>query len=108
MLVTEEQAKGSKWCPMTRFAGKVTLNRGNPGPKARFYNHLFRTFFPRLHSEFRGKFFRCYGSGCMMWRWADKNSQRGYCGLAGTPVGLAGTPVMGDVLSTEMSAANKR
>jgi hypothetical protein len=104
MLVTEKQAKGSMWCPMARVrwqARPVTFNRGNPGPKARLYNHLFRTFFPGLHSLFRGKYFRCYGSGCMMWRWAGKNSQFGYCGLAGTPV-------MGDLLTADMAADQRR
>jgi len=48
----------------------------------------------------RGHFFRCQGSGCMMWRWETKGPppseeprkgsplsepRKGYCGLAGTP-----------------------
>jgi hypothetical protein len=39
----------------------------------------------------RGHFFRCQGSGCMMWRWETKDApplsepRKGYCGLAGTP-----------------------
>jgi hypothetical protein len=47
-------------------------------------------FFPRLHHQMRGHFFRCQGSGCMMWRWEAKDlrtsePRKGYCGLAGTP-----------------------
>jgi hypothetical protein len=48
-------------------------------------------FFPRLHHEFRGHFFRCQGAGCMMWRWEANmprtpEARKGYCGLAGTPL----------------------
>jgi hypothetical protein len=91
MLVTEQQAKDTMWCPMVRIrwqARPVVFNRSNPGAKARLYNHIFRTFFPRLHYQMRGKYFRCAGSGCMMWRWQDPaklQRRRGYCGLAGTP-----------------------
>lgn len=48
-------------------------------------------FFPRLWWLYRGKYFRCWGSGCMMWRWEGGGSQRGYCGLSGAaiPMGLA-------------------
>ena len=49
-------------------------------------NVFFRTFFPRLHWLFRAKFFRCYASGCMMWRWADRDAKTGFCGLAGNPL----------------------
>jgi len=89
MIVTEQQAKRSLWCPMARVRWQsrvVAFNRGNPGHWDRFKNALFRTFFPRLHWLYRGKFFRCFGSGCMMWRWEDKKMQRGFCGLAGNPV----------------------
>jgi hypothetical protein len=89
MLVTEQHAIKTMWCPMARIRWRsrvVAFNRSNPGPKDRLINALFRTFFPRLHWLFRAKYFRCMGSGCMMWRWADKNSQQGYCGLAGNPV----------------------
>jgi hypothetical protein len=110
MLVTEEEAKQTKWCPMIKLRWQsrpVTFNRSNPGPRARFNNWIFRTFFPRWHFLMRGNFFRCYGSGCMMWRWEkplesakpngkkpeDKKAQAkkaqerlGYCGLAGMPL----------------------
>ncbi|MCJ2165878.1 MULTISPECIES: hypothetical protein [unclassified Pseudodesulfovibrio] len=28
----------------------------------------------------------CQVTLCMMWRWADKDREKGYCGLAGNPV----------------------
>jgi hypothetical protein len=114
MLVTEQDAIMKKWCPMIRLrweARPFAFNRSNPGRSARFRNMLYRIFFPRLHHEMRGHFFRCQGSGCMMWRWETKDPppsppsqeprkgspseqrkgspppepRRGYCGLAGTP-----------------------
>jgi hypothetical protein len=91
MLITEEQAKRTMWCPMVRVRWKsrvVSANRVNPGPQDRLFNAAFRWFFPRLHHLYRAKYFRCWGSGCMMWRWEGNNSQRGYCGLAGSPIGL--------------------
>jgi hypothetical protein len=34
----------------------------------------------------------CLGAACMMWRWekgeAEGDDPRGYCGLAGTPIGM--------------------
>ena len=87
MIVNEQVAQRTKWCPMARArfpGGVVAFNRGNPGVKARFYNAFFRTFFPRLHWVYRAKFFRCFGSGCMMWRWHDIDKKEGYCGLAGS------------------------
>jgi hypothetical protein len=90
MLVTEEHAKRTMWCPMVRLrwqARVVSFNRANPGRQPRLFNALFRTFFPRLHWLYRAKYFRCWASGCMMWRWKPGDSQhRGYCGLAGTPL----------------------
>jgi len=88
MIVTELQAKRGMWCPLTRVRWKGTLvawNRSNPGAWDRFKNALFRTFFPRLHWVFRLKFTRCFGSGCMMWRWSDRDAKKGFCGLAGNP-----------------------
>ena len=112
MLVTEQDAIMKKWCPMIRLrweARPFAFNRSNPGRSARFRNMLYRIFFPRLHHEMRGHFFRCQGSGCMMWRWETKDDpppsqeprkgsaseprkgspplepRKGYCGLAGTP-----------------------
>lgn len=89
MVVTERQAKAGMWCPMVRVrwkGGPVAFNRSNPGPSARLFNALFRTFFPRLHWLYRLKFSRCAGSGCMMWRWADRDAKKGFCGLAGNPL----------------------
>jgi hypothetical protein len=110
MLVTEQDAIMKKWCPVIRLrweARPLAFNRSNPGRSARFRNMLYRIFFPRLHHEMRGHFFRCQGSGCMMWRWETKirprhrsrarnphwsrarspplEPRKGYCGLAGTP-----------------------
>ena len=112
MLVTEQDAIMKQWCPMIRLrweARPFAFNRSNPGRSARFRNMMYRIFFPRLHHEMRGHFFRCQGSGCMMWRWETKDpppseeprkgssskgssskgspsaSRKGYCGLAGTP-----------------------
>jgi hypothetical protein len=102
MLITEQDAVMKKWCPMIRLRWEsrpFAYNRSNPGRSARFRNMLYRIFFPRLHHEMRGNFFRCQGSGCMMWRWETKDPppseprkgsppsepRKGYCGLAGTP-----------------------
>ena len=110
MLVTEQDAVMKKWCPMIRLrweARPLAFNRSNPGRSARFRNMMYRMFFPRLHHEMRGHFFRCQGSGCMMWRWETKDPpsseeprkgspeprrgspplepRKGYCGLAGSP-----------------------
>ena len=79
--------------PMIRLrweARPFAYNRSNPGRSARFRNMLYRIFFPRLHHQMRGNFFRCQRSGCMMWRWETKDPppsepSKGYCGLAGTP-----------------------
>lgn len=76
MLVTEQEAVATRWCPMIRLRwerGAVAFNRGNPGPKARFNNMLYRMFFPGLHYQMRSHFFRRQGSGCMMWRWETKD-----------------------------------
>ena len=112
MLITEQDAIMKKWCPMIRLrweARPFAFNRSNPGRSARFRNMMYRIFFPRLHHEMRGHFFRCQWSGCMMWRWETKDPppsqepprkgslpeshkgsppsepRKGYCGLAGTP-----------------------
>ena len=77
MLVTEEDAVMKKWCPMIRLRWEqraFAFNRSNPGPKGRLNNMLYRMFFPRLHHQMRGHFFRCQGSGCMMWRWETEES----------------------------------
>jgi hypothetical protein len=89
MIMTERQAKRTMWCPMARIRWQtrpLAFNRSNPGKWDRFKNRLFITLFPRLHWLFRAKFFRCFGSGCMMWRWADREAKMGFCGLAGNPL----------------------
>jgi len=89
MIVHEDDAIRTIWCPHMRVRwpnGAVAFNRPNSGIKARFWNALFRTFFPRLHWLMRAKFFMCRGRGCMMWRWHDKRSRTGYCGLASPPL----------------------
>ena len=66
MLVTEEDAVMKKWCPMIRLRWEqraFAFNRSNPGPKGRLNNMLYRMFFPRLHHQMRGHFFRCQGLG---------------------------------------------
>ena len=76
MLLTEHDAVMKKWCPMIRLrweARPFAFNRSNPGRSARFRNMLYRMFFPRLHHEMRGNFFRCQGSGCMVWRWETRD-----------------------------------
>jgi hypothetical protein len=94
MLLTEQDAIATKWCPMVRLrwgSRPLAFNRSNPGRFARFKNMLYRRFFPDVHGLMRGQFFRCQGSGCMMWRWetrdrpAHAEQRKGYCGLAGTP-----------------------
>jgi hypothetical protein len=89
MIVSERQAKRTMWCPMvrTRFAGiDFAFNRSRPHRWLRVKNAIYRTLFPRLHWLARAKFFRCFGSGCMMWRWADRDAKTGFCGLAGNPL----------------------
>lgn len=34
-----------------------------------------------------GKMKMCQVAMCMMWRWADENREKGYCGMAGKPIG---------------------
>ena len=80
MLVTEEDAVMKKWCPMIRLRWEerpFAFNRSNPGPKARLKNVMYRMFFPRLHHQMRGHFFRCQGAGCMMWLMGDQRSAPG-------------------------------
>lgn len=75
--MTEEEAK-TKWCPFVRM---------HPGG----YNAS--THFDGMPDQRYG---RCIGSDCMAWRWHQvpagpppysvlKNSNEGYCGLAGKP-----------------------
>ena len=86
MLVTEEDAVMKKWCPMIRLRWEsrpFAFNRSNPGPKDRLKNMFYRMYFPRLHHQMRGHFFRCQGAGCMMWRWETKNSAASTSGPQG-------------------------
>jgi hypothetical protein len=88
MVVSEQTAKATMWCPMARVrwqARPLAFNRSNPGAKERVKNWFYRTFFPNWHFWFRANYFRCSGSGCMMWRWQDGRRKFGYCGLAGSP-----------------------
>jgi len=49
MLVTEQDAVMTKWCPLIRLrweARPFAFNRSNPGRSARFRNMMHRMFFP--------------------------------------------------------------
>jgi len=63
MICTEEEAR-KKWCPKYQVAqlyNDLISNRGGFGDDC-----------------------RCIASGCMMWRWYEKDTS-GYCGKAGKP-----------------------
>lgn len=64
--MTEDEAK-AKWCPMAHpEMGTLTgVNRAWDGA-------------PNMAAK-------CLGSRCMMWRWTNEVTGRGYCGLAGVP-----------------------
>jgi hypothetical protein len=89
MILTERQAKTVDVVPDgpdqmdERVAGQQSLQSGavESGEK-----RVIQDFLPRLHWLARAKFFRCWGSGCMMWRWADRDAKMGFCGLAGNPL----------------------
>lgn len=75
--MTEEEAK-TKWCPMAR----VALNGCN--------QYVAGNWDSRGISEVeQHDYFKCIGSGCMMWRpHGPKESlagEHGHCGLAGAP-----------------------
>lgn len=76
--MTETEAK-TKWCPMVLYDQGRPLNRD---------------------ACYHGAGTHCIGSECMMWRWASidmdeddyarlsaEGKLRGYCGLAGKPLG---------------------
>ncbi len=47
MLVTEQEAIATKWCPMVRLRWEkrtFSFNRSNPGPQGRFRNMVYRMF----------------------------------------------------------------
>jgi hypothetical protein len=65
MLLTEHDAVMTKCCPMIRLrwqSSHLRIIAPIPARTARFRNMLYRMFFPRLHHEMRGNFFRCQGS----------------------------------------------
>lgn len=70
--MTEDDAR-TKWCPQARV-----LSHGQTG-RAGFNRHLNGDIATAGN---------CLGSGCMMWRWANEVTGRGFCGLAGA-VGLS-------------------
>jgi len=84
MLVTERESR-SLWCPMVRVRVRSlnAANRVNPGLRRRFYYWLLRMLFPRFHWFLMARYYACTGSKCMMWRWENENSARGFCGLMG-------------------------
>jgi hypothetical protein len=66
-MLSQKEAT-EKWCPFARAAdgGGAVINRdwaGLPDKKA-----------------------ICISARCMAWRWEDRRSERGYCGMAGKPV----------------------
>jgi len=66
--MTEKDAL-TRWCPfamvaMTSGTVNVAANRGLLAHAINSHNH-------------------CVGDGCMAWRWDDKDSTEGHCGLAG-------------------------
>ena len=82
--MTEDQAK-EKWCPMVRM-GAISSHGFNRDSQA-------GTDYPH---------YKCVASDCAMWRWVQetytpdgadpfatvkplRNSDKGYCGLAGKP-----------------------
>jgi hypothetical protein len=93
MLATEQHARATWWCPFSNvrffgagFPAAASMNRIRPATRwLRLKNAVYRTFFPRLHWLMRGKYFKCWGSGCSAWRWENRQHFRGYCGLAGKP-----------------------
>ena len=84
MLVTEREAR-SLWCPMVRVRVRSlnAANRVNPGLRRRFYYWLLRMLFPRFHWFLMARYYACTGCKCMMWRWENENSARGFRGLMG-------------------------
>lgn len=73
MIVTEKEARETKWCPLVR--------NGDPSRAA-----------VNSTSERKGARLTCIGSTCMGWRWnADPDFREidgeanGFCGFAGKP-----------------------
>jgi hypothetical protein len=79
MFLTESEAE-KKWCPLGRMRSPSGAFNRVPPPNfwERVYDRLFGFMSPKNVSR------NCLGSKCAVWRWAD--AQRGYCGLAGTPM----------------------
>lgn len=82
MIAAEEDAKRLWWCPLAQMrAGDVAgFNRSIVSPWRQVRADLLRRIFPRWHWHAKGKFGRCLGTGCAIWRWHAPG--RGYCGLA--------------------------
>ena len=79
MLLSEQEAK-TKWCPYTRVY--------DPKDEAKPVGFNWMRWDPSNGEMSREDWqvTACKGSVCMAWRWADPDkSDRGFCGLAGTP-----------------------
>jgi len=80
MLLTESEAK-ERWCPWVRVRHSTGAFNRPPPP----------TFWERVKDRLVGFMYaknvsrNCLASKCAAWRWWTDN-QRGYCGLAGTPL----------------------
>lgn len=72
--MTEDEAENN-WCPMARVrrsgTDEAAANRVQWNPEE--WEVMTAA--------------RCIGSCCMAWRWTNEVTRRGYCGLAGVPVG---------------------
>jgi hypothetical protein len=88
MITTEAEAR-RKWCPLVRVRANMTHGASAGYNVTRLTatedvkDRIYAFFFPSLHNYTRGRFFKCRGSGCMSWRWIDR--QHGFCGEFGSP-----------------------
>ena len=69
MIIDEEEAH-LKWCPFVRNVWGPDDDRSELGPGNRF------------DGSWEDSGAQCFGSNCMMWRFADFKETRGYCGLS--------------------------
>ena len=67
-MIPEDEAE-EKWCPFARVVKHVDAGSFN-----RTVANDDSAYIP-IHAK-------CIASRCMMWRWEDSKSERGYCGLA--------------------------